>query len=182
MTGIIIAFPQAEVGKKIRAILVRSGYTVAGVCTSGSQVIQETNELDDGLVLCAYRLPDMMYRELREYLPGAFRMIVLTTPENWADNGEDDVISLSLPLRTNELLSTVEMVVYNIRRARKKPKPTGKVRSAEEQEIIDRAKGILMSRNNMTEPEAHRYLQKTSMDNGTTFTETAQMILAMLDG
>ena len=47
--------------------------------------------------------------------------------------------------------------------------------------LIDRAKAVLMERNNMTEAEAHRYLQKTSMDNGTGFTETAQMILSMMD-
>ena len=46
---------------------------------------------------------------------------------------------------------------------------------------MDRAKAILLERNQMTEEEAHRYLQKTSMDNGTSFTETAQMILGMLD-
>ena len=54
-------------------------------------------------------------------------------------------------------------------------------RTKEEQELVDRAKAILMERNQMTEEEAHRYLQKTSMDNGTSFTETAQMILGMLD-
>ena len=41
--------------------------------------------------------------------------------------------------------------------------------------------GTLAAGNQMTEEEAHRYLQKTSMDNGTSFTETAQMILGMLD-
>ncbi len=181
MTGIIIAFPKEEAGKKIKAILVRSGFNVAGVCTNGAQVIQETNELDDGVVVCAYRLPDMMYRELNEYLPPGFRMVVITSRDDWVDNGDSDVISLSLPLRSHELLSTVEMVVYNVRRARKKERAKPNARTSEEQEIIDRAKGILMSRNNMTESEAHRYLQKTSMDNGTSFTETAQMILAMLD-
>ena len=30
----------------------------------------------------------------------------------------------------------------------------------------------------MTEEEAHRYIQKRSMDNGTGLTETAQMILS----
>ncbi len=182
MTGIIIAFPSREAGEKIKAILVRSGFTVAGVCINGAQVIQEANELDDGVVICAYRLPDMMYRELREYLSPDFRMVAVTSREEWEDNGDVDVISLSLPLKAHELISTVEMVVYNIRQSRKKAKPGGKVRSPEEQALIDRAKEILMSRNHMTEPEAHRYLQKTSMDNGTTFTETAQMILAMLDG
>ncbi len=182
MTGIIIAFPGEEAGKKIQAILVRSGYHVTGVCTSGAQAIQEANKLDDGVVVCSYRLPDMLYRELNEYLPQGFRMITITSREDWVDNGDADVISLSLPLQVHELLSTVEMVVYNVRRARKKERAKPHARSPEEQELIDRAKGILMSRNNMTESEAHRYLQKTSMDNGTSFTETAQMILAMLDG
>ncbi len=181
MTGIIIAFPKTEVGEKIRAILVRNGFHVVGICTTGAQVIQETNELDDGIVICAYHLPDMMYRELNEYLPAEFQMVTITSREDWASNGDPDVISLSLPLQAHELLSTMEMVLYNVRRARKSRKSRPQTRSPEEQAIIEQAKGILMSRNNMTEDEAHRYLQKTSMDNGTSFTETAQMILAMLD-
>ncbi|MDR0963028.1 MAG: ANTAR domain-containing protein, partial [Clostridium sp.] len=39
---------------------------------------------------------------------------------------------------------------------------------------------LLMARNHMTEEEAHRYLQKTSMDSGRSFVESAQMILALL--
>ncbi len=181
MTGIIIAFPRAEVGKNIKAILVRSGYQVTGVYTSGSQVIQGVRGLDDGVVITSYRLPDMIYRELREDLPAEFRMIALTSQDQWAQNGDEGVISLSLPLKVHELLSTLEMEVYNVERARKRRKRKPPVRSAEEQAIIDKAKGILMSRNNMSEAEAHRYLQKTSMDNGTSFTETAQMILSLMD-
>lgn len=44
--------------------------------------------------------------------------------------------------------------------------------------MIAEAKALLMERNNMTEEEAHRYIQKRSMDNGTGLTETAQMILS----
>ena len=42
------------------------------------------------------------------------------------------------------------------------------------------AKELLMVRNHMTEEEAHRYLQKTSMDSGTNLVETAQMVLSMM--
>ncbi|MCD7980710.1 MAG: ANTAR domain-containing protein [Clostridiales bacterium] len=181
MTGIIIAFPKADTGKKIKTILVRSGFHVVGVCTNGAQTIQEANELQDGIVVCSYRLPDMIYRELKEYLPAGFQMITITSRDDWAENGDTDVVSLSQPLKVHELVSTVEMVVYDVRRARRKRRQMPRERSREEQELIDRAKGILMSRNNMTEEDAHRYLQKTSMDNGTSFTETAQMILSMMD-
>ena len=40
----------------------------------------------------------------------------------------------------------------------------------------------MMERNHMTEKEAYRYLQKSSMDSGTGLTETAQMILSMMGG
>ena len=46
--------------------------------------------------------------------------------------------------------------------------------------MIAEAKALLMERNNMTEEEAHRYLQKTSMDSGTNLVETAQMVLSMM--
>ena len=37
-----------------------------------------------------------------------------------------------------------------------------------------------MGRNNMTEEEAHRYIQKCSMDSSTNMVETAQMVIAMM--
>lgn len=181
MTRIIVAFPKAENGKKIKNILIRNGFNIVSICTNGAQAIQEANDLQDGIVICTYRLPDMIYRELKEYLPPGFQMITITSKEQWVENGDSNVVSLSMPLKVHELLSTLEMVSYNVERARRKRRAQPKKRTREEQELIDRAKHILMNRNNMTECDAHRYLQKTSMDNGTSFTETAQMILSMMD-
>ena len=50
----------------------------------------------------------------------------------------------------------------------------------QERNLITNAKRILMERNNMTEIEAHRYIQKCSMDSGTNMVETAQMIISIL--
>ena len=46
--------------------------------------------------------------------------------------------------------------------------------------MIRQAKELLMARNNMSEAEAHRYLQKSSMDSGTNMVETAQMVLSIM--
>ena len=163
MTRIIVAFPKVENGKNINNVLVRNGYQVVCVCTNGAQVIQEANGLQDGLVLCTYKLSDMIYQELAECLPPGFEMIVISTKDQWNENGTPGIVGLSVPLK------------------RRKRRNAPRKRTKEEQELVDRAKAILMERNQMTEEEAHRYLQKTSMDNGTSFTETAQMILGMLD-
>lgn len=181
MTRIIVAFPKAENGKNIKNVLVRNGYQVVCVCTNGAQVIQEANGLQDGIVVCTYKLSDMIYQELVECLPPGFDTIVISTKDQWVENGTPGIVGLAVPLKIHELLSTVEMVSYNLERKRRERRQAPRKRTKEEQELVDRAKAILMERNQMTEDEAHRYLQKTSMDNGTSFTETAQMILGMLD-
>jgi len=38
-----------------------------------------------------------------------------------------------------------------------------------------------MERNHMTEEEAHRYLQKSSMNSGTNLVEAAQMVITLVE-
>ena len=66
---------------------------------------------------------------------------------------------------------------YAFRREKKKEKAKPKKRSPEEQKMIDDAKALIMDRNHLTEEEAFRYIQKTSMDTGRSMVETAEMIL-----
>ena len=63
---------------------------------------------------------------------------------------------------------------------RRKRRAQPKIRDEGEQAVIARAKEVLMERNHMTETEAHRYVQKCSMDSGTNMVETAHMILDIM--
>ena len=92
----------------------------------------------------------------------------------------DNLMSLSMPLKVHELLQTVEMMDYTITRRRKKLRQRPKVRSKEEQGMLNSAKAVLIERNGFSEEEAHRYIQKRSMDNGTGLVETAQMVLSLM--
>ena len=53
------------------------------------------------------------------------------------------------------------------------------VRSENDRKVITAAKELLMERNQMTEDEAHHYIQKLSMDSGNNIVETAEMILEL---
>ena len=96
------------------------------------------------------------------------------------DNCPPGILTLALPFRANDLLSTVEMMLQQLSRRLKKQKASPKKRSEQELNYINNAKWVLMERNNMTEQEAFRYIQKCSMDSGTNMVETAQMILLMI--
>ena len=133
-----------------------------------------------GIIICGYRFSDMMYSEIYEYMPREFQMLLIASAAGIMEKNVDNLMSLSMPLKVHELLQTVEMMDYTITRRRKKLRQRPKVRSKEDQEMLSSAKAVLMVRNNMSEEEAHRYIQKRSMDNGTGLVETAQMILSLM--
>jgi len=89
-------------------------------------------------------------------------------------------MGLNMPLKVYDLLNTVEMMLESMNRRRRKRKQEPKERNPKQQEVIRRAKELLMDRNNMSEGEAHRYLQKNSMDSGTNMAETAEMVLSIM--
>ena len=101
----------------------------------------------------------MMYTELHEYLPDQFEMLLVASPANCGERDLENIVCLSTPLKVHELLQTVEMMDYTITRRQKKQREKPKQRSKDEQEMIAEAKALLMERNNMTEEEAHRYIQ-----------------------
>ncbi len=180
MTNIIIVLPKPEDAKSIKSVLVRGGFRVTGVCTTGAQAISQADGLHDGIVICSYKLPDMVYSELLECLPYGFELLLMASQRLINECYGNDVVCLSMPLKVNDLLETVGMMAEGIERRRRKLRQQPKQRTVEEEAIIRTAKETLMARNHMTEDEAHKYLQKCSMGSGTNIVETAQMVLSMM--
>ncbi len=180
MTSIIVVLPKVEDAKGIKNVLVRSGFHVAAVCTTGAQAISQADGLQDGVIICSYKLMDMMYDELHECLPCGFEMLLLASRQLLQDCYGNGIVCLSMPLKVHELVDTVSMMVEGIERRRRRRKQQPRVRSSAEEAAIREAKELLMARNHMTEDEAHKYIQKCSMDSGNNMVETAQMVLAMM--
>lgn len=179
--NVIVVFPKLESAQQIKKILQQNGFDVLAVCTTGAQALQHANNLDSGIIVCAYRFVDMMFTELKEYLTPNFEMLLISSPGNVEEIDLHEVVCLNLPLKVHELVQTMNMINYSISRKRKKKRLQPKERSEDQKAMIKDAKGLLMERNHMSEEEAHRYIQKRSMDNGTDLVETAQMILSLMN-
>ena len=180
MTNLVVVFPKAEEAKAVKGLLMRSGFHVTTICTTGTQALAQMDDLGSGIVICGYKFADMMFFELHDSLPAGFDMLLIASANQLRECNAGDIVCLSMPLKVQNLIGTVQTMVENAelrkRRLRQKPKE----RNPEEMEQINEAKKLLMSRKNMTEQEAHRYLQKTSMDSGTGMVEAAQMVLTMM--
>ena len=122
MTNIIVLFPKIEDAKNIRNLLVRHGFQVPAVCTRGAQALASANGLGDGIVVCGYKYPDMMYSELQDCLPSHFEMLLVASQRVWSEYGREGIVCVSMPLKVHELLSTLEMMAAGIERRRKKRK------------------------------------------------------------
>ena len=178
MGAIIVALPKHDDSCRIAEIIKHSDiWEDLIICDTGSEVLRKIEDMDISLVVCTKKLREMGYEELYDYLPASVNMLLLAkdfSTEVFSSN----IIVLQMPFRQSDLINSVRMLLpAGYRRTSKKPPE----RSGSDKQTIDKAKLLLMERNNMTEPEAYRYLQKNSMDMGRTLTETAQMILQLAD-
>ena len=58
MVGIIVVFPNKDNATNIRNLLVRAGLNVTGVCTTGAQAMNYADSVDEGIIVCGYKLKD----------------------------------------------------------------------------------------------------------------------------
>jgi response regulator NasT len=181
MVSIIVAFKKPTDAANIRNLLARFGYNVVGVCTSAASVMNIIDQMidSDGIVICGCRLSDTDCFSLKKYLPEYYEMVVMGSQTALGQLEYMDVLKIALPVKTQAFMSNIELLETTMMRRRKKRREMPKNRSGEDRILIDSAKSLLMEAKKYTEEEAHRYLQKTSMSNGTSMVETAQMVLEL---
>ncbi len=181
MKSVIIAFQNPEAAETIRRVVQLGGYGVSGVCSGGAEVLRMMEWASASAVVCGYRLKDTTAAELYENLPAGVGMMVLLA-QNQAGSVDIPygIQSVNLPVSRTALLDTLKTVIMiNDRPSSKKSgedKRPG--RSDEDKQTITRAKELLMDQNNMTEDQAHRFIQRVSMNNGSKMIDTAKAILA----
>lgn len=91
---------------------------------------------------------------------------------------EHGVFTLPKPTSRMTMLQALSWMSSARERLRKLEKKTASIEERmEEIRIVNRAKCLLISELNMSEPEAHRYIEKSAMDNCLSKKETAENII-----
>lgn len=167
MKEIIIAYPVKEVALQLRSMIESEGYHVSYICACGATVLNIAQGMHEGVIVCASILSDMGAGVLAENLPVGFDVIALS--KNGVESYMGNLISLPLPVNRAEFINTIAILVSS---------RSGFTRRKDnENEIISNAKTILMNDNDITETQAHKYLQKESMKRGKKMVELAREII-----
>lgn len=174
MEQVILAFEGNRTNERIREVIEGAGLAECAVCRSAGEVKRLVYQRQVTTVICGYKLQDGTAQELRSDLP-PFCSLLIIAVQNMLDMiDSEDVFKLAAPVSRGDLLASVRMLLQLGHRMERYVRPQ---RSTKEKETVNAAKGILIDRHGMTEEQAHRFLQKKSMDSGVKLIQMAQMIL-----
>lgn len=174
MDKIIVAFENENNRKRICDMLEASGITVRVSCRSGSEAIRAVRKMSGGIVVCGFKLAEMTASDLAYDLSGQAMILAIAPPQQLELCENENVFKLPTPFSKGDLISSIRMLTQMEGKHFRSTQPR---RTEKETADINKAKELLMSKNGMTEQEAHRFIQRKSMDAGAKAAETARLII-----
>ena len=175
MRRVIVAFERPSNCDRLREILESTGEFSCVVCRTADQVRRSARKLRLDIVVCGFKLGAESCEALFCDLPQRCSMLMAAPQAQLELCGTEGIFKLRTPVRRSELLASVRLLSQINRAEGQEHGPAQ--RSQEERELVERAKAALMDRCGMTEDQAHRFLQKRSMDSGARLAGTARQVL-----
>lgn len=173
MRQVIVAFERKSNCDRIREILESTGEFSCLTCRGADQIRRTVRKLRLELVVCGFKLGEESCESVYQDLPRRCAMLMVA-PQAQLDLCEaEGILKLPAPIRRAELLASVRLLAQ-MGQGRERASAR---RSPEERELVEQAKQILIRCGGMTEDQAHRFLQKRSMDNGARLADTARQVL-----
>ena len=178
MERIVVAFSSEKARDHIARLLESGGISPAGCCCSGAEAIRTVWNLGDAAVVCGYNLRDMTAVDLAANLWGICSLLVVSTPGNLEFCTGENLFKLATPASRSDLFASLRLLRQEeIQAVRSQALRPGRPEVSDSQAVA-RAKELLMHINHMGEAEAHRFLQRRSMNSGVRPAEAALWIIA----
>ena len=183
-TRIILAEDETVIRMDLKEELQRQGYLVVGDVGDGQSAVNLARELRPDLVIMDVRMPEMDGITAAELLTREkISPVVLLTAfsddeliERARDAGV--VTYLTKPFRSSDLKPAIEIALSRFQEFKSLE---GRVKDLEDhlatRKVVEKAKGVLMTKHGITEQEAFRRIQKASMNNRKSMREIAEAIL-----
>lgn len=183
-TRIIIAEDDSVIRMDLREELQRQGYLVVGDVGDGQSAVNLARELRPDLVLMDIRMPEMDGIEAARLLT-AERLAPVVLLTAFSDDElierarEAGVVAyITKPWKQSDLKPAIEIALERFQQFRELET---QVKTLEDQlatrKVVEKAKGMLMNKFNLSEQEAFRRIQKLSMNNRKSMREVAEAIL-----
>ena len=170
---------------QIRKALVRAGYNVVGEAVEGRAAIQMAQDLKPDLILMDINMPGPIdgiaaTREILQHQPVPIIMLTAYSDDNYVDSALDAGACAYLvkPITSEQLLPAIKLAIGRFHTLQTAIDEATDLKEAlETRKLVERAKGILMERQQLSESDAFRKIQKISRDKCQTMKLTALDII-----
>ncbi|HEX9039178.1 MAG TPA: response regulator [Ktedonobacterales bacterium] len=183
-TRIIIAEDESVIRMDLREELQSQGYLVVGDVGDGQSAVNLARELRPDLVLMDIRMPEMDGIEAARVLTSErLAPVVLLTAfsddELIARAREAGVVAyITKPWKQSDLKPAIEIALARFQEFREMESQVSTLADQlATRKVVEKAKGVLMTKYSLSEQEAFRRIQKLSMNNRKSMREVAEAIL-----
>jgi response regulator NasT len=181
---VLIAEDEALIRLDLAEMLTEEGFEVVGQAVDGEQAVALALELRPDLVILDVKMPKKDGIEAAgEIVAEQIAPVVILTAFSQRDLIErardaGAMAYLVKPFSKADLLPAIELAVARYAETAALRLEVADIsQRLEARKIIDRAKGLLMTHQKMTEPEAFRWIQRTAMDRRTSMQAVAGAVL-----
>ncbi len=183
---VVIAEDEALIRMDLAEMLEEEGYEVVGQAANGEDAVKLAAQHRPDLVILDVKMPVLDGISAAERI-GAEKiapvlMLTAFSQRELVERARDAgaMAYLVKPFSKADLVPAIEMATTRYEELRALENEVADLAARfETRKVVDRAKGLLQAQLGMTEPEAFRWIQKTSMDRRLTMREVAQ---AVVDG
>ena len=181
---VIIADDESLIRMDLREMLTNLGYLVVGEVADGRSAVNQARELKPDIVIMDIKMGDMdgieAAKVLTEERVAPVVLLSAYSQRELVDRAREAgvVAYLVKPYREEDLTPAIEVALARYHEFEELQKNVTDLQQAlETRKLVDRAKGILMDKQGLTEAEAFRKIQKMSMDNRRAMKDVAEAII-----
>ena len=184
---VLVVEDEALIRLDLAEMLNEEGYVVAGEAGDGEQAVEQARSLNPDLVIMDVKMPKMNGIEaattIVEERIAPVVMLTAFSQRDLIEQARDAgaMAYLIKPFARHELVPAIELAVSRFAEKRALEDEVATLTDRlETRKLVDRAKGLLMTAQGMTEPEAFRWIQRTAMDRRTTMKAVADAVIGGL--
>jgi len=185
---VVIAEDEALIRLDLAEMLADEGYDVVGQAEDGERAVELAVEQRPDLVILDVKMPRLDGIAAAEQIAGQriAPVVILTafSQRDLVERARDAgaMAYLVKPFDQGDLVPAIEMAVSRFTELRQLESEVDDLTERlETRKLVERAKGLLQSKQAMTEPEAFKWIQRAAMDRRTTMKRVAEVVVETLD-
>lgn len=183
----VVAEDESLIRMDIVETLTEAGYEVIAAVGDGASAVEKVRELRPDIVVMDVKMPQMDGVSAAEAIGkehlAPVVMLTAFSQQEIVERARDAgaMAFVVKPFTPNDLLPAIEIALSRYQQI---TSLNEEIRDLEERfetrKRVDRAKGLLQTNMNLSEPDAFRWIQKTSMDRRLTMREVADAVIDQL--